>query len=96
MCDCQLWERDPPREDRRFGRKERKSKRLEKESKSVEKWGGKRRRNEGESCCDVKGDRRLVVGRARGQQRKVKERGLNERAGGEDERKSRPQTVRSK
>lgn len=42
VCDCQLWERDPPREERRFGRKKRKSKRLKKESRSVEKWGGVR------------------------------------------------------
>lgn len=58
--------------------------------------GGKRSRNEGECCFDVKGDRRVVVGRARGQERKVKERGLNGRAGGENERKRRPQTVSSK
>lgn len=90
VCDCQLWERDPPpREERRFGRKERKSKRLKKESRSVEKWGGKRRRNEGECCFDVKGDGRVVVGKARGRKRKVKERGLNGSAGGEDEGKTR-------
>lgn len=76
--------------------KRKKEQKIGKREQVCGEMGGKRRRNEGESCCDVKGDRRLVVGRARGQQRKVKERGLNERAGGEDERKSRPQTVRSK
>lgn len=79
----------PPREERRFGRKERKSKRLKKESRSVEKWGEKRRRNEGECCFDVKGDGRVVVGRARGRKRKVKERGLNGSVGQEDEGKTR-------
>lgn len=79
-----------------LGEKKERAKRVEKESRSAEKWGRKRRRNEGECCFDVKGDRRVVVEKARGQERKVKERGLNGREGGKDERKSGPQTVSSK
>lgn len=37
----------------------------------------------------MKGDGRVVFGRARGRERKVKERGLNGSAGGEDEGKTR-------
>lgn len=76
--------------------KRKKEQKIGKRARVCGEMGGKRRRNEGECCFDVKGDRRVVVGRARGQERKVKERGLNGRAGGEDERKSRPQTVSSK
>lgn len=64
-----------------FGRK-KKGQKLGKREQVGGEMGGKRRRNEGECCFDVKGDRRVVVGRARGQERKVKERGLNGSAGG--------------
>lgn len=58
--------------------------------------GKKRRRNEKECCFDVKGDGRTVVRRARGRERKIKGKGVKGRVGGEDKRKSRPQTVSSK
>lgn len=67
VCDCQLWERDPPggvkvQENRK------KEQKIEKKREQVgEGMGGKRRRrNERECCFDVKGDGQAVVRRAGG------------------------------
>lgn len=90
VCDCQLWERDPPPPGgAKVREKRKKEQEIEKREQVCGEMGGKRRRNEGECCFDVKGDGRVVVGRARGRKRKVKERGLNGSAGGEDEGKTR-------
>lgn len=87
-----------PREERRFRGRERE--RAEEDSGKRRKraggkrvWGGGRER---ECCFDVKGDGWAVVRRARGRERKIKEKGVKGEAGGEDRRQSGPQTVSSK
>lgn len=94
-----------PREERRFrGKRKRELKKIQGKrgkragggSDAAEgggRWGGS---GERECCFDVKGDGWAVVRRARGRERKIKEKGVKGEAGGEDRRQSRPQTVSSK
>lgn len=58
----------------KVGEKRKKEQKIGKREQVCGEMGGKRRRNAEECCFDVKGDRRVVVRRARGQERKVRER----------------------
>lgn len=78
------------------GEEKERAKDSEKRARGEMLGGKKWRRNERECCFDVKGDGRAVVSRARGRERKIKEKGVKGKAGGEDKRQSRPQTVSSK
>lgn len=100
VCDCQLWERDPLGGAKVQGKRKREQKKIqgkgEREQGGSDAAGERRGCGERECCFDVKGDGWAVVRRARGRERKIKEKGVKGEAGGEDRRQSRPQTVSSK
>lgn len=100
VCDCQLWERDPPGGAKVQGKRKRKLKKIqgkgEREQGGSDAAGWGEGGGERECCFDVKGDGRAVVRRVGGRERKIKEKGVKGEAGGEDRRQSGPQTVSSK
>lgn len=93
-----MGEGSPGRSEGSGEEKEREQKKIQGKGEREQEgrgWGGGRR-GERECCFDVKGDGWAVVRRARGRERKIKEKGVKGEAGGEDRRQSGPQTVSSK
>lgn len=105
VCDCQLWERDPPGRSEGSGEKERKEQKSGKKGEQVSReMGLKKKKGKKEETkrrrmlfwCEGWRARCSQAGQ-RTREKKIKERGVKEGAGrGEDKRKSRPQTVSSK